>query len=169
MWHLGLLDMCNVRYSRWQHALSWFTHHRYIHREEETTYCCYPAGLHLFIFTAFSVSTPAQNTSFLLFWRYQQRTSCRLSVFNVLCVAQIAEPGHTWSMLTHEACLLVKCAQISNTCDHTYQINWGPGHYFDNVRSGFPRFSCFGWPNSGLFIFIKHGSEKESKNNFSLP
>lgn len=139
--------MCNVPYSRWQYSLCWFTNHRYTHREEENT--CYTARLQLFIFTAdFSVSTSAQNTSSLfLFGSYQQQTSA-------FCLhhPQCSTDRRAWAHM--KRCLLLKCAQIINSCDHTYQMNWGPGPYFENVRSGFPRSSCFGWSDCSFLFYL---------------
>lgn len=112
------------------------------------------------------MSTPAQNTSFLLFWRYQQRTSCQLSVFNILCVAQIAEPGHTWSVLTCEMCPNKQqlWSHLSNEL--------GPRPLLWKCKKWFSQILLFWLAQlliSGLFIFIRNGNEKESKNHFSLP
>lgn len=139
------LDMCNVRYSRWQHALCWFTNRQHTHREEETTRVT-QLELQLFILTAgFSVSISAQNTSLLFLFQSYQRQTSAFCLHHPLC----STDGRAWAHM--KRCLLMKCAQISNSCDHTYQMNWGPGPYFENV-SGFPRSSCVGWSNCPFLI-----------------
>lgn len=118
---------------RWQYALCWFTNHQYTDGEEETT-CVTQLGYSCLYLLQTSVCLHRHRTPVCCSCFRVTSNRHRLSVFNILCVAQIAVPGHTQeACLLMKCCLFLKCAQVSNSCDHTHQMNWGPGSNFENV------------------------------------